>query len=97
MASTAYKLGSEAALHQVGIIKLNEDTLDRIPFPNRDSNITAERLAKLLQQDDTPHEEISPDNQKFDRWSRPVVWSASHRISDDLPNPGLYTPHSTRA
>jgi len=97
MASTAYKLGSDQALHSLGIIKVSGDTLDRVPFPNRDSNITAERLAKVLQQDETPRVEISPDNQKFDRWSRPVVWSASNRISDELPNPGLYTPHSTRA
>ncbi len=98
MKTASYKLGSERALQSLGIIKLNSDTLERIPFPSQNDNITAERLAKTLQQEGGECDvEISPDNQKFDRWERPVVWSAPQRISDDMPNPGLYTPHSPRS
>ena len=66
----------------------------------KSKSIHAERLADLLQQDDTEIMRISPDNTFRTRWNKPITWSAPVDLAgmdEGQPIAGIIPPSSPRS
>ena len=98
----AYIKGIEAALKDVGFkdAAIHDELTKGTPYPTKTKSIQAERLADMLQEDDTETMQVSPDNTHRVQWNKPVTWSAPvdlGGLDEGQPVAGIIAPSSPRS
>lgn len=101
--SPSYIKGIEAALEKFGFLTPQQGSSAEThgnPFPSKAKTIQAERLADLLQNDDTESLRPSPDNTTASRYNKPVTWSSPVNLAgvdEGQPVAGILVPSNPRS